>query len=264
MLMKIRNKYNLVLMVIVCLLNWNHSTAQSATPQQIMENIYKAYDSLNYLSFDVKYTYTSDTVNGDFTHDILEGSYTIAGKKAKFNLGDIEFMQNDSFFITVYNDHKYILVADPRSANTGNELPMRQIIDSVINAYQQHYTYTNTNIGDSGILDFEKMDSAAQFVKFAITYDSVQNILHSIEYVFEESEPVDSLGYILPPVTREKRLKVEFSNYRFDNFSDSLYDENQYIFFEDGICKPIDKYNDFKIFYSRTGVIGSVETSGAQ
>src|SRR5260370_24527456 len=69
----------------------------SPSPQQIMADIYKVYDSLNYLTFDLKYTYTSDTLNGDFTNDVLQGSYTMAGKKAKYNLGEIEFMQNDSF-----------------------------------------------------------------------------------------------------------------------------------------------------------------------
>lgn len=261
MIIKFRNRLMHLLIVSVCLFNWNQSMAQCGTPQQIMANIYKAYDSINYLSFNVKYTYSSDTVNGEFLNDQLEGSYTMAGKKAKFNLGDIEFMQNDSFFITVYNDDKFILVADPRTLNTGSELPMRQLIDSVLGAYQPRYSYTRTVVGDSGILTFNKLDSAAQFKKFAITYDSVQNILHSIDYAFEDVVPVDSLGYSLPPLIRQKQLKVEFSNYRFDNFSNSLYDEHKYIFFEEGICKPIEKYYDFKIFNSRSPIISKVESS---
>src|SRR5689334_14707452 len=67
------------------------------TPIQIMTEIYKAYDSINYLTFDVKYTYSSDTLNGNFINDALEGSYTMAGKRALYNLGNIQFMQNDSF-----------------------------------------------------------------------------------------------------------------------------------------------------------------------
>ncbi len=242
-----------------------------ADASTLMASIYKSYDSLNYLSFNIKYTYTSDTVNGDFTHDVLEGAYTLAGKKAKFNLGDIEFMQNDSFFITVYNDDKYILVADPHNQNTGGDLPMRQTIDSLISAAQQHYNYTYSfaSSPDSslvlGQLSFDKTDNLAQFEKFRITYDTAQKVLQSIDYVFlEPSAPLDTLINAPLPAPRVKRLKIEFSKYRFDNFSENIYDENQYIFFEDNECKPVSKYKDYKIFYSRIGVTNTVEPPNPQ
>jgi hypothetical protein len=288
MLVQIKNKYIAIFIMMVCLLNCNYSNAQSATPQQIMASIYRAYDSLNYLSFNIKYTYTSDTVNGNFTHDMLEGAYTIASKKAKFNLGDIEFMQNDSFFITVYNDDKYILVADPRNENTGSELPMRQTIDSIVGSYQLHYDYTVSTVAtdttnnsdttaevkDTTVLAFTKADSLAQFEKFIITYDNVNKVLHSIRYVFLEPVALeyDTLAPGAPapssilPISSftTKQLKIEFSRYRFDNFSESVYDEEQYIFFEDEVCKPISKYKDYRIFYSRLGVTNTVEPPNPQ
>jgi predicted transcriptional regulator with HTH domain len=276
MLTIIRIQYAPVYIAILCLLNWNNSAAQTATPQQIMANIYKAYDSLQYLSFNIKYTYTSDTVNGNFTNDMLQGAYTIAGKKSKFNLGDIEFIQNDSFFITVYNDDKYILVADPRHVNTGSELPMRQTIDSLIGAYQQHYDYSYSYVNDDdsslGLaqLGFKKADSIAQFEKFSITYDTAQNVLHSIEYIFSEPVIVETDQSIINPPAPQatlfstKRLRIEFSAYRFENFSDSVYDESQYIFFEDDVCKPVSKYKDYKIFYSRLGLTNTVEPPDPQ
>ena len=81
MIIKFRKPLIHLLIAILCLVKWNQSIAQCGTPQEIMANIYKAYDSINYLTFNVKYTYTSDTVNGEFLNDKLEGSYTIAGKK---------------------------------------------------------------------------------------------------------------------------------------------------------------------------------------
>ena len=252
--MKMNSKFFLAAAVMLCLLEIHQASAQSGTPQQVMARIYRSYDSIKYLSFDVKYTYTSDTLNGDFTHEVLPGTYTLAGKKAKFSLGDIEFMQNDSFFIAVYNNDKFIVVADPRNKNSGSELPMRPVMDSLVKLLD-HYTLGITNFGDTAIVKLTKVDSVAKFNTFSLTFDTAQNIIHSIDYMFEESVPVDSAGYSLPPVTRKKRLKIEFSNYHFDDFSDRLYDENNYIFFEDGACKPIDKYNDFRIFYNRTGLI---------
>jgi hypothetical protein len=238
------------------------STAQTGTPQQVLTKIYKAYDSLKYLSFNVKYTYTSDTVREDFINDVLEGTYTLAGKKARFNLDNIEFMQNDSFFIAVYNEDKFIMVSDPRSKNAGSELPMRQVMDSLVTMLG-HYTLGLTNFSDTAVVKLTKIDSIAKFTSFTLTFDTAQNIIHSISYAFEELTPVDSMGITLPPVMRQKRLKIEFSNYRFDNFSDLLYDENNYIFFENGVCKPVEKYNDFRIFYSRIGNTNITQQSGA-
>lgn len=255
--MKITNRFIPMLMVVVCLLNYNTLMAQSGTPQEVFAKIYKAYDSSNYLSFNIKYTYSSDTLDGDFMYDVLEGTYTLAGKKAKFNLGDIEFMQNDSFFITVYNNDRFILVSNPRNSNAGKELPMRQIMDTLAADVLDHYTMNVRNVEDTAFVDFYKQDSTAQFLKFSLVFDTNQNIIHSVEYVYEEAMLVNSLENTIPAVIRKKRLKVDFSNYRFDNFSDSLYDENKYIFFEDGICKPIDKYNEFKIYNSHSPVISN-------
>lgn len=258
MLKKIRKGSIKIPVLIALVFMCSQVAAQVITPQQMLADVYKTYDSLNYLSFNVKYTYTSDTVNGDFVYDMLEGSYTLAGKKAKFNIGDIEFMQNDSFFITVYNNDKFILVADPRNVNAGKELPLRQTLDTLATVWQQYSTSVSYN-DDTATVTLVKYDSAAQFLKFAVTYDTLQKVLYNIEYVFEEPVPIAETDTLAPAqqqqAMRIKRFKIEFFNYRFDNFSESVYDENQYIFFEEGACTPVDKYHDFRIFYSRTGKV---------
>ena len=262
MLKKTGINYRTLFILIISLFNARHSTAQ-VTPQQVLTEVYSSYDNLKYLSFDVKYTYTSDTVNGDFVHDVLQGSYTLAGSKAKFNIGDIEFMQNDSFFITIYNNDKIILVADPRNANAGKELPMRQVMDSLVNTLS-HYNIQVSGAEDTVTLNLTAVDDIAQFIKFSLSYDTAQKVLYNIEYVFEEPVQItekDTLTATLQRVNRIKRFKVEFLNYRFDNFSESVYDENKYIFFENGECKPVEKYNDFRLFYSRTGKVINEQTT---
>lgn len=262
MLKKAGINYITLFMLIISLFIARHSVAQ-VTPQQVLAQVYNSYDNLKYLSFDVKYTYTSDTVNGDFVHDVLQGSYTLAGSKAKFNIGDIEFMQNDSFFITIYNNDKIILVADPRNANAGKELPMRQVMDSLVNTLS-HYNIQVSGVEDTVTLNLTAVDDTAQFLKFSLSYDTVQKVLYNIEYVFEEPVQItatDTLTTTRQRATRIKRFKVEFHNYRFDNFSETVYDENQFIFFENGECKPVEKYNDFRLFYSRTGKVNYEQTT---
>lgn len=224
--------------------------------QQIMQQIYNRYDSVKYISFDVKYTYGTDTVNGDFRNDAMNGSYTMAGKKAFYTIGDIEFMQNDSFFISVYNKDKFIIVSDPKSNSSVSELPMKPMIDSIIQAYSQHYSIQTYADSVTGTITFERADSLAQFDKFVISYDVASNFLNSIRYDFEESQTSESDDSVsqLQTITHKKYLAVEFSNYRIDNFSENIYSPYNYIFFENGVCKPVSKYKNFKVYYSRSPI----------
>jgi Carbohydrate family 9 binding domain-like len=163
------------------------------TPQQVLTSIYTAYDSMHYLSFDVQYDYTEDTAIGStpLVSTVLQGSYTMAGRKSLYNIGNIQFMQNDSFFISVYNDQRFILVANPRRINAGANLPLRGMMDSIVQAYNTHYTVSDTilNNGALGAINFIKADSLAQFDKFCITYYNLNRpYLRSISYVFKDPE----------------------------------------------------------------------------
>jgi hypothetical protein len=221
-----------------------------------MESIYKNYDSIPFMSFDVKFNYTSDTLLGDYTNEQLEGTYTMAGKKAKYRLGDIDFMQNESFFIAVYNTDKIILVDVPKTNNSGNNLPLRQMMDSLVQSYTAQYNvnrnFTNT---DTGIISFDRTDTTTQLEKFSITYDDRNKMILKIAYDYLEPVQLDSnVNFSSLPANRKKRLTIEFSNYRFDNYDDAVYNENNYIYFERGVCKPVAKYEDFKIYNSKPAV----------
>lgn len=247
--MKIKFLTTLIIFLSFC----SHTVKAQSLAEEVLSQIYKKYDSVNYISFDVKYVYSSDTLYGDFKHEEMKGSYTMAGRKAKYNIGDIEFMQNDSTSISVYNNNKFIVVADPRLNNTGGELPMRAMMDSLITSYGQHYNIVTDTI--AGTISFEKIDSIAQFIKFFIGYDVNTKFLNTIRYVFEENQlmnPDDSTASPARYAMRQRTLSIEFSNYRLDNFSPDLYNDNNYIWYEDGVCKPIDKYKGYKVYYSKS------------
>jgi hypothetical protein len=246
------------------------STMQKATAQstlsdviQTLQSIYKNYDSVKYLSFDIKFDYGSDTLLGKFDKEQMDGSYTMAGKKAKYRLGDVDFMQNDSFFIAVYNKDKLIMVDEPKALNMGSQLPMRQQLDSLLNAYAAHYSISQFNqTADTGVIQLVRLDSLAQFDLFSITYDNRYKMLYKITYEYKEPAELDadvitaykaSTGTTTDPL-QKKRFTIQFLNYRFENYDDAVYDENNYIWFENGMCKPVSKYEDYKIYYAKPTV----------
>jgi len=229
---------------------------------QAMQAIYKNYDSVPFLSFDVKFDYGSDTLLGKYNAEQMDGSYTLAGKKARYRLGDVDFMQNDSFFIAVYNKDKLIVVDEPKTTNIGNQLPMRQQIDSLLLAYADHYTFSTYSIGnDTGVIQLLRADEEAQFNRFSLTYDNRSKMIYEISYDYPEAAELDTavIAYLRsapgkendPVPQQKKRFTIRFLNYRFDNYDEAIYDENNYIWFENGMCKPAAKYDDYKIYYTK-------------
>lgn len=256
--MKLNEQMKKLLLVVLFALGTGAMIGlRSQTPGEVLATIYGKYDSLSYLTFDVRYTYTSDTVYGDFIYDALEGVYTMSGKKALFKLGAIEYMQNDSFFIALHPQDNIIIVSDPRHSNSGSFLPMREEIDSLMIAYAAHYDISATANDSLGYINFLGLDSIARFQNFQITYDVDSKYIVSLSYTFQEFVQADEeMPYDY--MWRKRLLKVEFLNYRFENFSDNMYDENNYVFFENGECKPLSKYEGFRVFYSRSGVVQEI------
>ena len=248
-------KWSLIVTLITGGINLNECKAQLLAAQTAMQSLYKIYDSLPFITFDVKYTYSSDTLYNDFAHDEMTGTYTMNGKKAKFTMGDIEYMQNDSFFIAAFHKDKMIIVSNARQSNAGGYMPLRGAIDSLLNAYATHYTITVlNNTGDSiGYIRFVRSDSIAQFNNFTINFSKKRNCITNLTYDYSE-QPVLPDSLMARPVmnkARHRTLKIDFIHYRFDNFSESVYDTNNYIWFEDGIGKSVAKLEGYKVYDAR-------------
>jgi len=242
-----------LLLVLVLMNTASHAQTSSAPAGilSILDNMYKNYDSVPYMSFDVKFTYYVDSIGSNNAAEQLLGTYTMAGKRTKYTLGDIDFMQNDSFFIAVYNKDKMILVDAPRLVNSGSQLPMRQQMDSLLKGYANHYTITNTVAGDTGKIKMVRADSIAQIDEFILKYDNRNKMLYQLQYTYTEIGEYDPETPSVIINHTKKVLLIDLYNYRFDNYDDSVYKETNYIYYENGVCKPAYNYKGFKIYDSR-------------
>lgn len=228
--------------------------AKAQTLTDTIQGLYHFYDSIRYLTFDVRYYYTTDTVNGETETDQLMGTYTMSHKRVLYRLGNVEFMQNDSLFISVYHDDKVMMVAPRKVDNAGTLLPLREALDSMITTYNSHYTVTHQhNTGDSiSTIHFEG-DSTAPFAHFYLIYNRESQLITEMKYVYYEGEVSEDLPRSSLPDSslRERRLTIYLENYRFDNISPELYDPSNYVWKEGGKWTPIRKYIDYRVYFTQ-------------
>jgi len=233
--------------------------AQIDVAKADLSEIYKSYDHLKYLSFDVTYLYDSDTLNGDFTHNELKGSYKVQDKKTLYQLGDISFMQNDSILIGLYTTKKMIIIGDPQSSAMEGSIPMRQQMDSLFKTQEKHYAITVSSKSKSTTISFTGVDSLAQFLKYDIIYDNHSDFIQKLDYSFigitdrNLNDPLmaDSTRQRLLHEKRRKKLTIEFSNYSLHKIDAKNFDEKNYIVFDDKVYKPIAKYSDYKVYNTK-------------
>jgi hypothetical protein len=249
----------LLFFISVIAMNPLRGMAQIDVAKNDLTEIYKSYDHLKYLSFDVTYLYDSDTLNGDFTHNEVKGSYKINGKNTLYKLGDVSFIQNDSILIGLYVIKKMIIVGDPQSSAMQGAIPMRQQMDSLLDAQGKHYTVTVVSRRKNTTISFIGADSLARFIQYDIIYDNSTDFIKKIAYTFNGITDRDLNNPAIEDSTRRRLLKekrrktfaITFGNYSFDKIDKENFDEKNYVVREDKIYKPAGKYNDYKVYNTK-------------
>jgi hypothetical protein len=234
------------------------SKGQSATANQVrtaIAAINNRYDSAFFLSFDVKMIYDIDTLwagtdSADYNHTEMTGSYTFNGNKALYKLGEIEYLQNDSFSVALYKENKLMLVARPLPGQKpGMFIPTRSMLDSMMTRLEQQFVFEMVYSSDSSAmiikLDANSADNIYRSIR--IVYDPVSYLLTSVQYTFKDMTYAGDLPEGSPD--RIATMSFNFSGYRVEAVSASVFDETKYIFFDGpNEIKPIAAYRDFTIY----------------
>lgn len=265
--MKLNNYKQFLVPVVVFMLNINMVSGQSSTvdsARNIAVSFFSTYDSLQYLSFDVRYSLFSDTVYSDFSYETIKGTYTLNGKKARYQLGDVEYLQNDSFLLAVYHKDQQIIVSQPPAQPAARNIPLRETLDSLLSSYTANYDIwvksTITGSDSTGYIRLVRKtgDTAAAYNRYVIEYNIIQNLITRVEFEYTEpgqgltpEEEPDEGQRLLKGMDRRKTLRIEFTGYRFDHFDDSYYNENQFIWKDEGEYKPVEKFRNYQVFDAR-------------
>jgi len=215
-----------------------------------MVAINKVYDSAFFLTFDVNILYNSDTLwagtdSADFTNSEVTGTYTFCFNKALYKLDNIEYMQNDSFAIALYNDDKFILVGRPPDTATGTFLGNRAMFDSMM-VHILDYEYYLTDYDSIKQIIFKAFDADAAYQMMTVEYDPATYHLTKIKYRLKEVV-TDQAGQ--EEMQREADLVFLFLNYRVERLDESVFSEDKYLFFDGpGDIKPAAAYKGYTIY----------------
>lgn len=224
-----------------------------------MKNIYDRYNNLPNLTFDVTYDYGIDSPGVRIPIQTIKGTYTMNVNKAKYAMGDIEYLQNNDYFIALHHKQKAIIVSSVKTSSASQNLPMKDMLDSLMIKYGDHYTYSSQNEDSTHTeIKFIRADSTTQYDSIIINYNPITQYLNWVQYnytLIELATPPSQSGIDITEssayVTRHKYLIVNFSNYRHETLDNSIYETNTYIWNDGGTLKPSDKYNYYKVFDTR-------------
>jgi hypothetical protein len=214
--------------------------------------INQTFDSSRFLGFDLKIEYETDTVDGKSDYEELSGTYILTDQNIYYKMGNVEYIQTDSFVFNVYHDEK-MLVMTKNVAEKSSLFPLKQFLDSVVTWYEQQYMIqlVYDDSGEYKRMEFISRDPNSAYSGFTIMYDDESYETKKIELNFKQSEYVSNPEI---PVTREKKITMHFSNYR--NVTDTeVFNDFLYVMYEHQTnrYRPTAKYKTYRFMTSGVG-----------
>jgi hypothetical protein len=217
--------------------------------------INQQFDSSFFVAFDVNMFYTTDTTSTGLKQtDEKTVHYEMNGSNYYYKIDQEEYIQTDSFVISIDHQEKRIIIApnqNVRSVTTAFSL--KEFMDYSINNYDSIYTFSIVDIDSTTrVIGFATSDTTVPYSKFAITYDIDTYLPIAIESLF--TDPIelteDSTASNPNPVGEKvlQTIKMSFENYT-GMASGKIFDKYEY-FYKDRNTKrymPAErfKYYDF-------------------
>lgn len=226
------------------------------TVRSEMTIINSKYDSAFFMTLDIRINYNSDTVfagtdSADYSNTEMTGVYTFHGNKALYRLGDIEYMQNDSFTIAVYNNEKFILVGKTiPGIRASNFVPVKATIDSMLVSLEQYYESAIMDYDSVKRISFKAIDSTLPYQRIDIEYDPGTYLLTKVKYKLRDAGQVSQTGTANDLQTiRKAEMVFLFQNYRVLQVGEAVFSEARYLFFDGPAeIRPADAYKDYTIY----------------
>jgi hypothetical protein len=245
-----------IFFVLVLAIGFLPVAAQDAAKvKAVLTKLSQNYDTSTNLGFTIKMSNIVEPEGKKVTTEVSNGYYLLKGKRAVYKIDAVEAMQNDSFFVSVDDKRKYVMVSRPKENGSTQFFPFRQTMDSLLKLSAERYTIKQTidKAKKIGSIEFNAKDSAEMMKQFVLEYDTDMGVILTLKYFYYEYKrlPEDYKEQNPTPVLHKKTMLIEFSKYSHATIDEALLKETRYVFFEKGACKLAEKYKGYKLYYSQ-------------
>ena len=261
----------LIFLWVAVLTDVHSQTNELNDVKQELYKINKRFDSAQFLAFDVEIEFKSDTILGRFEADRQKASYVLNGSNVYYSVAGMEYMQNDSFAITAYNNDQVMLVTKQAIKKNSSLFPLKEFVDSSLSHYSIYYTISIDSTGSDKVIKFKTDSINVPYQSIAIYYEPLHYTLLRVEMSFKQPFTNQENMYTVPddstaissdavvPAMVSKYINMDFKNYHF--ISDvEIFDYKRYIF-----------YDRFRKAYMTTGkylgyklMASNLESTGTQ
>jgi hypothetical protein len=212
-------------------------------------NINKTYTNTPYLSFNTRYKYSFESTP-TVIEDSSFGVYKVNQYKYWGQIDSVEFMQNDSFAITLFREERTMALGTA-NYKFNQTLPLAYW-DSL---FLQNERFSYATGVDAGLKKITvNYNAGLPYKKFEMWYDSVNYRISRIRYVISEyaSEPD---FYSLPSPGQYGIVDMEFYNYQTGLFSDNVFRTASYVLaLGNNTYSPATAYSTYQLYISAPGL----------
>lgn len=217
-----------------------------------LKQMHARYQSKEYLSYDVQYLYALEKKPGVFI-DTVNGHYKINRQLYWGRLDQVEYVQTDSLFISVYKEDKVILL------NSSAPVLMQ------VNNQWDRFLEDAKGKMDVSVINSEGLrkismryhnDSLYKSIDFWYSPDDY--LLRKIQYVMRQPEGLsDEDEDETAPVAGNEFVIIEirFSNYNGSSFDKSIFATDQYVERKEKEFQPSKKYTDYTVLVGSPGLL---------
>lgn len=227
--------------------------AQDIKIEKEFSLIQSAYKKSEYLSYTVQYLYAKEKTPHNYI-DTVNGKYRINRNRFWGVLDNVEFIQDDSLFISLYPEDKVIFLSsaapDWMSINPNWDSIWKAKKESVKVLTQQEGDFTKIEMLYTG-------DSATK--KTELWYNTQSHMLQKIIYVIKQPYGSAS-GYDESEAEQNEEgefavIEIRFSEYSNTEFDLSVLNANEYVKKNGKEYLPAEKYQDYKIFIGSPNLV---------
>jgi tRNA splicing endonuclease len=249
---------------------FSQTSVNTSFVADVLSEIYTKYDRMRYMSFDMRMVLQTDTVDGRSHRSEESGHFTIAGKSFYHAIGDVEYLQTDSFAISVYKSAKVMMVKKPEMKDSsvndimpGSKSVLASLMESLPDNY--HMYADTTESGDSASLVFISTNELKTYRRIIINYDPNQHYLFSVTYEYDEGieeESEDDEEELEPTiVVYENTLTIYYEHYHFDPDSyPGVFSPGKFIRFDGTRYSPSIPFAEYEFYDLLTPNISQTDT----